>query len=283
MYSLAAATQADVLALWAGLGYYSRARHLHAAAIMLVQQFQGRFPSDPQQLQTLPGVGRSTAAAIAALAFGRQAAILDGNVKRVLIRHQALPAPANDVQQTRVLWQLAEQRTPSQDVATYTQAMMDLGATVCRPRQPLCDQCPLTGDCQSFQRGLTGLLPVPALRKAPSVAKIWLVACTAGDYVWLQRRPARGIWAGMWSLPDFPRLPDPGLLDRLAPGKLLSWRVGETFRHQLTHRDLHITPIQARLTRTPGQETGWMTVSEALDSGVPVPVRRILEDFLDAG
>ncbi len=281
--TLAAATLAEVLSLWAGLGYYSRARNLHAAAVQVMERHQGQFPSDPHMLSTLPGIGRSTAAAIAALSFGRRATILDGNVKRVLIRHQALLAPANDARQLDVLWQLAEQRTPERDVATYTQAMMDLGATVCRRRRPLCHACPLAGDCLSLQRGLTDLLPIPASRKPPTVVNMWLVACTAGKQVWLQRRPARGIWSGLWSLPEFDRMPDADVLDRLTGGKLLSVRTGDAFRHQLTHRDLHITPVLADFAALAQPDAGWMTVTQAIDAGVPVPVRRILEGLASAG
>ena len=283
VHSLASATLAEVLPLWAGLGYYARARNLHAAAVQLVEQYHGRFPSDPKLLMALPGIGRSTAAAIAALAFGRRAAILDGNVKRVLIRHQALLAPTNNPRQLDMLWQLAEQLTPEHEVATYTQAMMDLGATVCRRRQPACHACPLARDCLSLSRGLTELLPMAATRKPPIAVNLWLVACTVGDQVWLQRRPARGIWSGLWSLPEFDRMPDAEILGKLTGGKLLTLRSGEIFRHQLTHRDLHITPVRADFDALAQPAAGWMTLTQAMGAGVPVPVRRILEGLAGAG
>jgi A/G-specific adenine glycosylase len=201
--SLAAAPQDDVLALWSGLGYYSRARNLHLCAQVVVAEHGGQFPRTSRELAQLPGIGRSTAAAIAAFCYGERAAILDGNVKRVLTRvlgfGHDLALAANE----RALWADAEALLPQRDVDVYTQGLMDLGATVCLARAPRCDACPLTADCVAHAQGRTTAFPVKSRRARRGRRRHALLWVVQRGRWWLVQRPARGVWAGLWSLPEF--------------------------------------------------------------------------------
>jgi len=198
---LAAAPQAAVIDLWAGLGYYARARNLHAAAIMLVEEFGGCFPRSVVELQQLPGVGRSTAGAIAALAFDQRAPILDGNVRRILCRLFALQQPPRASSAEKQLWLWAEQLTPQQQVHDYTQAIMDLGATICLPRQPRCADCPLQPLCQAHMLGLEQQLPLrQAAKKVPVRHELALLLEWQGRYL-VRRRAASGLLGGLWEFP----------------------------------------------------------------------------------
>ena len=198
---LATAPLEDVIDLWAGLGYYSRARNLHTAAKMVVQHFHGHFPEDVESLQQLPGVGRSTAGAISALAFDQPAPILDGNVRRVLCRLFALQQPPRSTAAEKQLWQWSEQLTPVKQVHDYTQAIMDLGAMVCLPRKPLCNQCPVTELCQAYKLGLEQQLPLKTgSKKIPTRNEIALLIDHHGRYL-VRRRMATGFLGGMWEFP----------------------------------------------------------------------------------
>ncbi|MCD6186552.1 MAG: A/G-specific adenine glycosylase [Desulfuromusa sp.] len=199
--ALAAAQLEDVIDLWAGLGYYSRARNLHAAAKLVVEQFKGCFPEDVEGLQKLPGIGRSTAGAISALAFDRQAPILDGNARRVLCRLFALQEPSRSTVAEKQLWQWSEQTTPAENVHDYTQAIMDLGAMVCVPRKPLCDKCPLSELCQARKLGLEQQLPLKQVTKPiPTRYEVVLLIDHRGRYL-VRRRLAEGFLGGMWEFP----------------------------------------------------------------------------------
>lgn len=200
--SLAAATQEDVIHLWAGLGYYSRARNLHRAAQLIATDYAGHFPEDVDSLQQLPGVGRSTAGAIAALAFERRAAILDGNVRRVLCRLCALQQPPRSTASEKQLWWWSEQLTPAKRVHDYTQAIMDLGATVCVPRQPLCEQCPVASICQARQLGLQHELPLKQVKKKVPVRKQIALMVGKDGYFLVRRRPSEGFLGGLWEFPN---------------------------------------------------------------------------------
>lgn len=198
---LAVAPQEAVIDLWAGLGYYARARNLHAAAKLLVEEYGGEFPQVLEELQLLPGVGRSTAGAIAALAFEQRAAILDGNVRRILCRLFALQLPPRSSAAEKQLWQWAELLTPQAQVHDYTQAIMDLGATVCVPRQPLCEQCPLLDLCQARQLGLETQLPLKQKSKpVPTRHEVALLLEWQGAYL-VRRRQSRGLLGGLWEFP----------------------------------------------------------------------------------
>ncbi|MDP3223145.1 MAG: A/G-specific adenine glycosylase, partial [Rubrivivax sp.] len=200
---LAAAPLDDVLSLWSGLGYYSRARNLHRCAQAVVAQHGGQFPASSQLLQELPGIGRSTAAAIAAFCFGERVAILDGNVKRVLSRALGFEGDLSLGREQERLWQKAQDLLPRTGVEAYTQGLMDLGATVCT-RKPACERCPLAADCKALASGEPQRFPVKTRRLKRSQRENALLWLEHRKRVWLVRRPETGVWAGLWTLPDYP-------------------------------------------------------------------------------
>lgn len=281
--ALAAAKQDEVLALWAGLGYYSRARFLHAAAMQVMDEFGGAFPDSRENLMRLKGVGRSTAAAIAAFAFGRREAILDGNVKRVLCRVFALDGePGNRAFEAK-LWDLAEHLLPekSDEMAVYTQGLMDLGATVCTRAKPDCASCPMVDVCQAKALGLVGALP---RRKTPAavrtVSMFWLVLRRGDGAVWLEKRAQQGIWAGLYAVPCFETL---GQLHDFTEqcGLLFEDAVEQAaMSHRLTHRLLEILPFELRLGdeeifRQP-EKGAWVLPHEWRALGLPKPLDHYL-------
>jgi A/G-specific adenine glycosylase len=288
--ALAAAPLDDVLALWSGLGYYSRARYLHRCALAIVGQHGGAFPRSSAELAKLPGIGRSTAAAIAAFCFDERAAILDGNVKRVLARHVGFESDLVSAAAQRELWAYAESLLPAPaQMAHYTQGLMDLGATVCLPRQPQCDVCPLNATCVARRSGRTAELPLKSRRTQRgerSNVLLWLRH--RGD-VLLVRRPERGVWAGLWSLPEFSDL-------RSARAAAATWRgkgkLLPVIRHALTHLDWHLRPLRwelpprtASATRqaiADGLAGRWVSNAEALRMSLPAPVRQLLNEPANA-
>jgi A/G-specific adenine glycosylase len=278
--TLAAAPLQDVLALWSGLGYYSRARNLHRCAQEVVARHGGRFPADSATLQTLPGIGRSTAAAIAAFCFGERAAILDGNVKRVLARALGFEGDLGERRQELALWVRAEALLPERGIEPYTQGLMDLGAQVCTRSRPACAACPLAALCVARAQGRPEAYPVRTRRTRRGARRSTLLWLTHGDAVWLQQRPERGVWAGLWSLPEWDGPPTPQGWP--GEGTLL-----EPFVHVLTHLDWELQPLRWRLPETlaaaerdplthalgPGR---WWSTAQALALGLPAPVRRML-------
>jgi len=278
VHTLAAAPLDEVLALWSGLGYYSRARNLHRCAQAVVQVHGGAFPARSAALAALPGIGRSTAAAIAAFCFGERAAILDGNVKRVLTRALGFEEDLAGTNAQQRLWAQAEALLPRRDVDVYTQGLMDLGATLCTQRRPACAICPLRPLCVAHAQGQPERYPVKTRKLKRSQRANALLWLTHGAQVWLVQRPAVGVWAGLWSLPEYP---DPTALQALTaawPGHGC-WLPG--FQHTLTHLDWHLQvlqwhwPARRRCEQTPG-DGAWFPVSEALALGLPAPVRRLL-------
>ena len=284
--ALAAASEDEVLGLWSGLGYYSRARNLHRCAQGVVERFGGRFPSQAEQLITLPGIGQSTAAAIAAFCFGERVAILDGNVKRVLSRVLAYEQDLSRSANEKALWQAAQRLLPAEGdadaMASYTQGQMDLGATVCLPRQPQCLICPVQRLCRASAAGNPERFPVRERRLRRSSLSLWLmIARRADGAVWLHKRPARGIWAGLHSVPVFESL---DALEAVARTELWATAVAQpAFLHVLTHKDLHLHPmqllVQAGDASAPlAEDTGrWVPASEWPALGLPAPIRRLLE------
>lgn len=279
---LAAAHEDEVLGLWSGLGYYSRARNMHRCAQDVVARFGGEFPRTAAQLETLPGIGRSTAAAIAAFCFAERVAILDGNVKRVLTRFLAFEADLASSANERVLWGLATRLLPfgagSEDMPAYTQGLMDLGATVCVPRKPSCLICPVGADCQAKARGEQERFPVKTRKLRRTAQSIWmLVVRDAQGRVWLEKRPSSGIWAGLYCVPCFderdalsaslPVHANAGLVD-LSP-----------FVHVLTHKDLHLHPVAWRAPEgvQPSARGAWFAEDAWPSLGLPAPVRKLLE------
>jgi A/G-specific adenine glycosylase len=278
--TLAAAPLDEVLHLWAGLGYYARARNLHRAARRIRDLHGGAFPEDFASVAALPGIGRSTAGAILALSRDARFPILDGNVRRVLARRFGVTTAPGRTQQQR-LWELAERCTPPERVAHYTQAIMDLGATVCLRRRPLCVRCPLAGGCFACRTGRQHELP--SARRAPTRARrrvFMVIALTASGSVWLERRPESGVWGGLWCLPEFSSASAAATFARDTLGAALEPRPLAPLEHAFTHFDLTITPLLARAAGAAAvMEHGgglWYNLREPARIGLPVPVTTLL-------
>ena len=276
--ALAEAPMDDVLALWSGLGYYSRARNLHRCAQAVVSQHDGVFPDHSEGLATLPGIGRSTAAAIAAFCFGERAAILDGNVKRVLTRVLGFEADLAQAAAQKALWLQADALLPRRDVDVYTQGLMDLGATVCLARRPACGACPLQGLCVAKQQGRPERYPVKTRRLKRGQRENALLWLQHRGLHWLVQRPEKGVWAGLWSLPEYPsRLAlDAASAEWPGHGEWLP-----TIDHALTHFDWQLHPLRWLWPVRKAQpsslgEGRWLTLDQALASGLAAPVRRLL-------
>lgn len=264
----------ELMGLWSGLGYYARARNLHRAAKMVVDDFGGEFPQDVETLQSLPGIGRSTAGAIAAQAFGQRAAILDGNVKRVLARHAAIEGWPGQTAVLKRLWAEAESRLPDARQADYAQAMMDLGATVCVRKKPRCELCPVDADCAARAQDLVSVIPASKPRKdRPVKQEKFLIIRDAEGRVLLHRRPPSGIWGGLWSLPEHSvHAASVTQLDSLGPA----------LRHEFSHFSLWLEPVGGQLLSNQlaeGEDRDWHTVEQALALGLPQPVRRLIETY----
>lgn len=243
---LAQASQDDVLLHWAGLGYYSRARNLHKAALLIAELYDGNFPQSYEDVLLLPGIGPSTAGAILAQALGRRHAILDGNVKRVLARYQAIDGWPGQSQVEKQLWRWAEKYTPEQQVAEYTQAIMDLGATVCSRASAKCERCPVMSGCQANQADRVAELPTRKPKKMLPIRqkRLLIIRNKNGDYL-MEKRPPTGIWGGLWSLPE---LTMEQAVDE-AVSKNWQLAVNEysdlpVFRHTFSHFHLDITPCE---------------------------------------
>jgi A/G-specific adenine glycosylase len=275
--ALARASEDEVLQLWSGLGYYARGRNLHAAAKAVVAA--GSFPRTAEAIEMLPGIGRSTAAAIAVFAFGERAAILDGNVKRVLARHFGIEGwPGEGWVESR-LWARAQAVLPKSAIETYTQALMDLGATVCTRNVPRCDLCPVRTGCSARKTKRTAQIPAPPPRKAlPQKAVTWLLLFDRGQ-VLLEKRPAPGIWGGLWSFPEAPAKDVEGHCRRVLECEVVSKKTLEPMEHGFTHFRLRIRPLLCQVTAKPRLESPgrlWVEIGEARDAAVPSPVRKLL-------
>ncbi|MBM4180375.1 MAG: A/G-specific adenine glycosylase [Betaproteobacteria bacterium] len=279
--TLAAADEDDVLALWSGLGYYSRARNLHATARRILAEHDGRFPIDPEVLATLPGIGRSTAAAIAALAFGQRRAILDGNVKRVLARVFGIEGWPGERAVENELWRLADALLPDRDLRAYTQGLMDLGATLCTRAAPRCEVCPLGETCLAHRQGRQRRLPAPRPRKSvPERSVAMLVLLHAGS-VLLEKRPPTGVWGGLWSLPECAEAEEPGEVAECLGCRVVDAVALPIVSHAFTHFRLRIQPWRLRAQPLPGAaEPGrlWLDLNDIEGAALPSPVRRILLD-----
>jgi A/G-specific adenine glycosylase len=279
--ALAAASPDEVLAHWSGLGYYSRARNLHETARIVVREHGGRLPADRASLLALPGIGRSTAAAISVFASGARYAILDGNVKRVLARYLGVEGYPGDKRVEEELWRRAEELLPRRGIETYTQGLMDLGAGVCVRGKPRCEACPVRSGCEAHLRGLTARLPAPRPKKVlPHRTTVMLVLRRAGE-VLLEKRPAAGVWGGLWSFPEISPDEDAAAIcstrygARVAPMPALP-----VVEHGFTHFRLSITPQPLRVTALAARAAApghvWLPLAEARTAAVPAPVRRIL-------
>ncbi len=281
--ALAAAPLDDVLSHWAGLGYYSRARNLHAAAKMVVERFGGQFPNNAATLMELPGIGRSTAAAVAGFCFAERTPILDGNVKRVLSRWAAVEGFPGEKQVESRLWELAESLLPveSADMPAFTQGIMDLGASLCARTKPSCTACPLRNDCLANIQGRQAELPARKPKKAVPERETVMMLIRDGERILLEQRPPTGIWGSLWSLPE-----SASRQEAVAAGLArfgLSLEAGEAMPvlvHTFTHFRLTITPqVLAVAGHAPQVRDGnarWFTIHEALQAGIPTPVRKLL-------
>jgi A/G-specific adenine glycosylase len=296
--ALAAAPADEVMAYWSGLGYYARARNMHKAAQTVIAQNLTQLPTDPFELQKLPGIGRSTAAAIAAFSAGYRAAILDGNVKRVLARHFAIPGfPGTKVVENK-MWVLAESLLPENNIQPYTQGLMDLGATICTRSSPKCSRCPLSDTCCALSLNRIHQFPEPRPSK-PRVerdARAWLIRRGSGarlseqnihgssepEEFLLEQRPPSGIWGGLWCLPE-------NLCPELE-AHLLIEKQSHRIEHSFTHFKLFLTIQKAQwmgahdLHHFTVEERGqtlrkWFTLDEALGAGLPAPIRKLLQDL----
>lgn len=282
---LANAAQDEVLQHWSGLGYYSRARNLHNAAQMIMDEHNGVFPQDFATIQTLPGIGRSTAAAIASFAFNQVQTILDGNVKRVLTRHFAIEGWPGTPKIEKELWLLAEQLLPQTDMVAYTQGLMDLGATLCTRSKPQCARCPLTASCAALQQQRVNQLPTPKPRKATPEKHTTMLVLLEGDSIMLEKRPPTGIWGGLWSFPELEA--DSDYIN------IVQQRFGVSVQpaaalpglsHAFTHFKLHITPQPLTVIKRAPQAgepgTVWLNIEDAINAAIPTPVRKILQSML---
>ena len=279
--ALAAAELDDVMRLWAGLGYYARARNLHRAAQAIVATHRGVFPSEFDEILALPGIGRSTAAAISAFAFGECRAILDGNVKRVFARQFGVDGDTRKRPVEEELWAIADKQLPTTDIESYTQGLMDLGATVCTRSQPVCLLCPVRSTCVAFADGRIDELPGKRVnRETPHRQTRMLVIVSNGELL-LEKRPPTGIWGGLWSLPELPVEAD--MFDVLHKRYGMKGRtVRELARveHGFTHYSLSIFPVEVAITRrlVRAMEPGlmWINLDDAIGAAIPAPVKRIL-------
>ena len=288
---LAEAGEDAVLGLWSGLGYYSRARNLHRCAQDVVAHYGGQFPRTAAQLQTLPGIGRSTAAAIASFCFGERVAILDGNVKRVLTRVLGFSADLAKSANEHALWAKATELLPisnlPESMPRYTQGLMDLGATICSGRQPKCLLCPVQKICLSRADGNPEKYPVKmrTLKRSQQALSL-LLARRPDGACWLEKRPVPGIWGGLFCLPAFES--DEALKAFLPPVLPFEVQPLPPLIHVLTHKDLHLSPWHARLLSTHalpsvekvGNSNGaWFSPSQWEGLGLPAPIRKLLEQY----
>ncbi|MGI9233739.1 MAG: A/G-specific adenine glycosylase [Woeseiaceae bacterium] len=282
--ALADAQLDDVLHHWSGLGYYARARNLHGAAKLIVSEHGGVFPDTLDAVNALPGIGRSTAGAILALSRDQRHPILDGNVKRVLARHAAIAGWPGKTAVMRQLWELAEHHTPAQRVSAYTQAIMDLGATLCTRTKPECERCPVSDDCMAHGADTVNEYPGAKPKKEKPLRQTTMVIASTAEGVYLERRPEAGIWGGLWSLPELDdRSVENWCQDELDATAAVteSWQL---LRHSFSHYDLDIQPILVRVDSplrkvADSDRTTWYRPDENPPGGIAAPVRRLLDQL----
>jgi A/G-specific adenine glycosylase len=282
--TLAQASLDDVLALWTGLGYYARARNLYKSAQIIHQDYQGLMPNTSDELVSLPGIGRSTAGAIMALAHHQRCSILDGNVKRVLARYYAIEGWPGNKQIEQQLWTKADQLLPETRIAHYIQAQMDLGATVCTRRKPLCQQCPLQSDCLAYSLAKQHDFPTAKPKKAiPNKLTVWLIVQDTTGQILLEQRPNAGIWGGLWAFPETNN--EENILYhcqnklKIEPETIAKQA---TIDHVFSHFKLTISPFLInfstnRLNIADNNRLAWYKIEDALQLGLPSPVKAFLK------
>jgi A/G-specific adenine glycosylase len=278
IHALASATEDKVMALWAGLGYYSRARNLHKTAKIVSSRYSGVFPKNESELISLPGIGPSTAGAILSLGSNLRAPILDGNVKRVLARYHMLDGHYSEASVMKKLWSLASFHTPSEKNADYTQAIMDIGAIVCTPKNPSCEKCPISKGCEAFINNTQLFFPKKKTKKGPKPEKniVFLVYLNEKRDVFLEKRASSGIWGGLWC---FEECQDTKTIIektiKIHNSKATVIRRLEKFKHAFTHYNLWITPI---IINSPGGSKNYFKTNTLL-KGVPTPVKKIIQSL----
>ncbi|MYN02810.1 A/G-specific adenine glycosylase [Pseudoduganella sp. DS3] len=304
--SLAAAPVEDVMAQWAGLGYYTRARNLHKCAQRVVAEYGGVFPSDPALLAELPGIGRSTAAAIAAFSAGRRAAIMDGNVKRVFARVFGIDTYPGERKTEEAMWARAEALAPADDIEAYTQGLMDMGATLCTRSSPSCERCPMQARCVAFATGRTAELPIRKPKKATPEKSAHMLLLVDRGQVLLEQRPATGIWGGLLSLPElaghntiappanagaaaapdaYATPVDAAVAAAVSPfGTMESLERMLPVVHIFTHYKLHIHPLlvtlSARAALAGEERYVWLNAAALPDAALPAPIKKLLLELL---
>jgi A/G-specific adenine glycosylase len=291
LHALAVADQEAVMPYWAGLGYYARARNLHRCAQEIVRDWGGRFPPDAAAIATLPGIGRSTAAAIAAFAYSERSPIMDGNVKRVFARHFGIAGdPARRETESR-LWQLADAQLHDGaghevDMAAYTQGLMDLGATVCARARPQCERCPVGATCIARRDGRQAELPTPKARKVSPERSTGMLVLQHEGRILLEQRPAPGIWGGLWSLPEFDaELSAATACQALGVAPRTVYELA-AFSHTFTHFRLHVRPwyvIVASDAYVGVRPRQWVDAARSADAALPAPVRKLIDGLFAAG
>jgi A/G-specific adenine glycosylase len=274
----------EVLHLWAGLGYYTRARNIHRTANILVKEYRSIFPTDLKQLQSFPGIGRSTAGAILSLGMNQCASILDGNVKRLLLRYHAIRGSAALSHILKQLWHLSERYTPKRQCRLYNQAIMDLGAMICTPRDPSCHRCPLRNSCQAFQQDRVADFPYKSFQKILQIrSMLFLLIRSKEGFVLLEKRPLIGIWAGLWCFPQCSADSNwQEMCERQYGCRIKRYHKLPIFRHTLTHVRLNIQPVlievdQIGMRVMENRDILWCGLMQPVKKGVPRPVEYLLE------
>jgi A/G-specific adenine glycosylase len=277
--SLAGASSDEVMQHWAGLGYYSRARNLHRAAQLVMGEHGGTFPRTQEDLEALPGIGRSTASAIRSFAYGARAPILDGNVKRVFARHAGVAGYPGLPKVEKLMWEMAQERLPQGDLEPYIQGLMDLGATLCARGKPRCKDCPVAADCVALRDNRTAELPTRKPKKELPQRETTMLVLLRGNTVLLEKRPPVGIWGGLLSLPQ---ADDDAGARKLAQAFGADWKSREylnVIEHGFTHYHLSIKPLMMSAAHKHGvEEAGWiwLPLAQAHNAALPSPVKKLL-------
>ena len=281
--ALANAQQDEVLSHWSGLGYYARARNLHKAAQIIRDDHGGSFPDTFDEVIELPGIGRSTAGAILSLSAGQRHAILDGNVKRVLARHAAVEGWPGHTRVALELWALAEQNTPQARVGEYTQAVMDLGATLCTRSKPACDRCPVSQDCVALNTDRVAAYPGRKLKVDKPLKQTTMILASIDGQVYLERRPEAGIWGGLWSLPELGERSVDDWCGEVLGSRAVGTSSWTVLRHSFSHYDLDIQPIVVRIDPSGGKvadtQATWYRLDDAPPGGIAAPVKKLIDQL----
>jgi len=282
--ALASAQQDDVLHHWTGLGYYARARNLHKAARQIVEKYHGEFPTNIDDVTALPGIGRSTAGAILSIACNQRHPILDGNVKRVLTRYYAIEGWPGTKSVENTLWALADKITPEKRCANYTQVMMDIGAMVCTRTKPKCDECPLQSDCLAYAQGAQANYPGKKPKKAKPERKTWLVVPLFRQQVYLEQRPASGIWGGLYGFIEAENEASASVELEKRGIMCTQLMPQASFRHTFSHFHLDITPVIAVVNSPPQKQVAdtkaqWFLFNQPIEVGLAAPTKKIIQQL----